>query len=306
MPNFIRRLIRGGKRRIKKGLRDQRTFNLYTAGRRLLAKDDYERVSVASIAGAAGVSVGAFYERFPTKDAFLAMVIQERFTQATQRAEETFEPRAWRCRKPAEIAHAVVEHSVSTLHGAGAGVVRAAMKRGHLDPAHLAPLTQYRAAVAEHAVGLLAQRVRGVRDPAFVVRAMVQMVLATALDALVQDQGPLRAGRRKMVDTMSAMLIRSLGLDAKGAADDLEAEAEADGDEGEDAMMELPIEDVVAVETLPATPPLVAVPVAGRPARKEPQRASGPATPVKPVNPKTIAVPKPAKAAAPVRQRRRI
>lgn len=303
MPNFIRRLIRSSKRRIKKGLRDQRTFNLYTAGRRLLAKDDYERVSVASIAGAAGVSVGAFYERFPTKDAFLAMVIHERFTLATQRAEETFEPRTWRRRKPAEIAHAVVEHSVSTLHGAGAGVVRAAMKRGHLDPAHLEPLMRYRAAVAEHAVGLLAHRVRGVRDPAFAVRAMVQMVQATALDALVQDQGPLRAGRRKMVDAMSATMIRSLGLDAKPAVDDLEAEAE--GGEGEDAMMDMPVEDVVEVETLPVTPP----PAAARRGGKEPQRRAGPIVAVKPaapVNPKTIAVPKPAMPAAPVRQRRRI
>jgi len=44
MPSFTRRLFRSAKRRIKQGMRDQRTFNLYRTACRLLAHQDHEHI----------------------------------------------------------------------------------------------------------------------------------------------------------------------------------------------------------------------------------------------------------------------
>ena len=67
MARLFNRLFRTVKRRIKKGLRDQRTYNLHRAAHRLLANHDHEQISIAQLSREAGISVGAFYQRFPTR-----------------------------------------------------------------------------------------------------------------------------------------------------------------------------------------------------------------------------------------------
>lgn len=239
MPSLIRRVLRRTKREIKRYIRDQRTFNLYEAARRLIANADYEQVSVARIAAEAGVSVGAFYERFPSKEDFLNRMIWRRLHWAADRARRELDLDTLRGRKPETIVRSIVEQIVTTFHGAGAGVLRAALKRASIRPPYLEPLLEYREELAERAVALLAHRVRGARDPVHAVRAIMQMVHATLLDALLQDHGPLRAGRRKTVDTITRVILLSLRINPPDISD------ETDDD---DAMVEMPIEDPIVVE----------------------------------------------------------
>ena len=110
----------------------------------------------------------------------------------------------------------------------------------------------YRTTVSDRAVQLLAYQASGVGDRALAVRAMVQMIHATALDALLQDQGPLRASRTKMVETMTAMLVRSLGLSGTVAAAEEEKEPSSGSPDEDDPPIEMPIEEVVAY-ALPAS-----------------------------------------------------
>jgi AcrR family transcriptional regulator len=146
MPKLFSRIFRHAKRRIKKGQRDQRTFQLHQAARRLLAEKDHEQVSVTQLAGAAGISVGAFYQRFPNKDAFLGRVVHEGLHSAQQQMERELNPERWRRSTAGEATQAIVEAMMRGLHGPGAGVVRAALKRGHLDRKKPEPLVRYRAA----------------------------------------------------------------------------------------------------------------------------------------------------------------
>jgi AcrR family transcriptional regulator len=133
MPKLFSRIFRHAKRRIKQGRRDQRTFQLHQAARRLLAQKDHEQVSVAQLASAAGISVGAFYQRFPNKDAFLGRIVHEGLYDAQQRMERELDPERWRHSAAGKVTQAIVEAMMRDLHGPGAGVVRAALKRGHLD-----------------------------------------------------------------------------------------------------------------------------------------------------------------------------
>jgi AcrR family transcriptional regulator len=250
MPKLFSRIFRHAKRRIKKGQRDQRTFQLHQAARRLLAEKDHEQVSVTQLAGAAGISVGAFYQRFPNKDAFLGRVVHEGLHSAQQQMERELNPERWRRSTAGEATQAIVEAMMRGLHGPGAGVVRAALKRGHLDRKKLEPLVRYRAALADSAVALLVPRLKGVRHPERAVRSAMQIAEATALDALLHDAGTLRSGSQRMADTLSAMMLGMLGLshrrpvNPQGESDETPARAE---DDGQEAMLDMPTEEVIAV-----------------------------------------------------------
>ena len=193
MPSIIRRIYRGAKRRIKQGLRDQRTFELYRAGCRLLANRDHEQVSVARIANEAGISVGSFYQRYPSKDAFLSMLISYRLHDARLHMERALAPERWRRSVAAVVTRAIVEEMMRGLNGPSAGVIRAALKRGYLARKNLNPLLSYRKSLADSSVALLAHRAKGAANPARRVRSAVQMAEATALDALLHELGNLAA-----------------------------------------------------------------------------------------------------------------
>jgi AcrR family transcriptional regulator len=214
MAKLFRRVFRTVKRRIKQGLRDQRTFNLHQAGVRLLATHDHEQVSVAQLAREAGISVGAFYQRFPNKDAFLGRLLVERMDSARRALDRDLDPARPRHRSARAVTRAIVTAIMHSLHGPGAGVARAALQRGYSDRQKLAPLVSYRTAVADRAVALLAPRVKGVRRPDPAVRATVQIALATSLDALLHDADILRPGHQRMVDVLSTMMLRLLDLPA--------------------------------------------------------------------------------------------
>jgi AcrR family transcriptional regulator len=70
-----------------RGLNDSRTYALYRAGLNLLADNDFDEVSISQIAKEAECSVGAFYERFLTKDAYLIFLIRNSFRTQINRLE---------------------------------------------------------------------------------------------------------------------------------------------------------------------------------------------------------------------------
>ncbi len=141
MARLFNRLFRTVKRRIKQGLRDQRGFNLHRAGVRLLDAHDHEQVSVTPLAQEAGISVGAFYQRFPNKEAFLGRLVHERMGAAERTLDRDLDPARWRDRSAGAITRAIVTTTLQSLQGPGAaGVVRAALQRGHSDREKLAPL----------------------------------------------------------------------------------------------------------------------------------------------------------------------
>lgn len=230
-------------------------WRLYLAGRDLLAVRDCDQVSVAEFAGKAGVSVGAFYERWKAKDDYLLWVTSERIYAARNVATEEL-----RLANPLGVTadHAVrkiVEHTVRTLNGRPGGVVKAAIKCGQLNERHLFALTSYRAHVADLAVRLLRGRVGQGEKGERAIRMAVQMMQAAAIDVLHHDTGVLRRGRARTVNALTAMMLGYLGLDNRAARDTL--------DPGE-SMIDMPAETAE-----PATPAEIAAIVDADKRRKE-------------------------------------
>ena len=92
------------------------------------------------------------------------------------------------------------------------GMVKAAVKRGQIDPAQQRHLNDYRATVTQHALVLLKPRVGQSSKADKQIRASVQMMHATAIDALHQDGGVLRRGRKRTADALSVMMLSYLDL----------------------------------------------------------------------------------------------
>jgi len=229
------------------------------------------------------------------------MVVSDRLRGAREHMLRELEPERWRRSSAGAVTHAIVEEMMRNLHGSGAGVVRAALKRGHLDRDKLEPLIRYRAALADAAVALLAHRAKGVRNPARVVRSAMQMAEATALDVLLHEAGTLRPGSRRMADMLSAMMLGMLGLPAEARENSTQKgdeTPERGDDDGDEAMLDMPIEEVIA---LPIPEP---APLPARSKRRKAVRAPEAAS-IKTVRPKHNVAEIAESPEPPVRRRRR-
>ena len=292
MADLFKTMFQSAKRRIKKARQDHRTHRLYGVGYQILNTEDHERVSVARIAREAGVSVGAFYERFESKDVYLRRLSWTRLDWARRQALTDLDPKRWRDASGARTIRAIVEHVLHTANSNTVGAVRIAVKCGRLDPDFLKPLLTYREVVANQAVVLLKSHVKITKDPDQAIRAAAQIILATAIDALFQDEGPLRSGRRLMADTLTHMTSRLLGIaDRQG-----EHAGWEHGEERSDDLIVAPPEQAAAF-TIDALTMREG---------KDPAKAAKP-IPVLKAQPETVVAlaPPPARAPAPRQMRRK-
>src|SRR5665213_473995 len=212
MPSLIRRLVRGTSRRIKEARRDGRSFAIYESGIALLAQYDCDdrRVSVARIAKVAGVSVGAFYARYASKDQFIYFSTSDRFRAACNAARRELASGQWHRASAERTVRGIVKHIVTVMgQPKTAGLTRAAFKRAPQMTHILQPIQDYRKAVTECARELLGSHLRDRQSPRH-IDAAIQIVFATVINAALEKSGPLRAGSETMIDALGDMTLRYL------------------------------------------------------------------------------------------------
>jgi len=225
---------KAGKRASNK---DGRGSTLEEAGVRLLARYDYDQISMAQIAREAGCSVGAFYGRYPDKQTYLYFLVASAFRTLTQCAHEDLGKTPHRKRSAPFIARMIVDHVVSRMTAVkAAGVVRATMKLATVEPLASEPFEDYREAVSKRAISLLAQT--SCISPSRQIRGGVQIVIATVTDAILQKKpGPLVVNSPRLNEALYAVLAGYLGFRTRlGWAGD-------DGGEGD-----RPVATVVGLE----------------------------------------------------------
>jgi AcrR family transcriptional regulator len=217
MPNLVRKLIRGverhtqaAQRKIRRRRVDGRRWRLIDAATQFLARIDYDSLPVTKIAREAGCSVGAFYLRFRTKDEFLEAVIGETLDGATKAAKAELAIERWDQATMETVLRAIAGEVASrTGDRRNTGVIRAAIKLGTTRPEVLEPLKNYRSAVTDCAIALLSPRLE-LDDPPIAIREAMQVAFAIAIDAVIQDFGPWRAGTRKMSAALGTLLMAML------------------------------------------------------------------------------------------------
>ena len=159
---------------------------LVRAGRNLGEIKDFDELSVAEIAAAAGCSVGSFYSRFSDKDGFFRALVGD----ADRREEADAQPA-----DPKQAIDAMLADVIgSTVAGyrRRRGLIRAAIRRSMTEPALWEP---YRRRGHQHADRLVARLKRArPNDPHLEqrVRFACQMLYGTLNNAVLIAPGPLQ------------------------------------------------------------------------------------------------------------------
>lgn len=218
MSGIIRKVVRSAKRRIRDGRRDGRTFALFSAAERLLTRYDYERVSVARLAKEGDCSVGAFYCRFRTKDSFLYFLISSSFRDAKDRMERDLGIASTQRVPTFALIRRIVEHVISRIgNDKMAGITRAATKLATVKPTVQEAVLEYRTAVMDRAVDLLAPRFTK-HELSRKIREAVQIILATVADSALENSGPLRRGKFRTVTALTDVMASYLEFEGAPVA----------------------------------------------------------------------------------------
>jgi AcrR family transcriptional regulator len=114
--------------------RSQETLDrILDAAERVLEEKSFTEATLAEIMERAGVTVGAFYRRFPDKDALLHLLDERFFREMQDRADELLDPAHWRGASVADIVTEFARTAVS-VYLAKRGVARSVFLRARVDP----------------------------------------------------------------------------------------------------------------------------------------------------------------------------
>ena len=184
----------------------------------LLAERRFEDAPVAEIARRARASVGAFYARFPDKDALLAFMNEQMFHAGRANWDAFLAPDRWRDRGVAEVVEGVVRHLVRKRR-AHRGVLRALAlhARSRPAPGFLEHATALNRHVHRRLRELLLDRRReiGNPDPERAIAIGLLMVDSATREAILFDevaQVPGKPGDAQLARELSAAWLAYLGV----------------------------------------------------------------------------------------------
>ncbi len=114
--------------------RSQETLDrILDAAESVLARKSFSEATLAEIMQEAGVTVGAFYRRFPDKDALLHLLDERFFEDLRQRAVEVLAPERWHGASIPEIVGEFSRAAVG-LYRQRRGLLRSLFLRARVDP----------------------------------------------------------------------------------------------------------------------------------------------------------------------------
>jgi AcrR family transcriptional regulator len=182
--------------------RSQKTLErLLDAAEELIAERGVASVTVSEVVRRAGSSVGAFYARFPDKDALLATLHERSCAEALATAELALDPKRWEAVDLASAVHEIVKFA-GALYKERRGIAIAFVE-----------LTASDTSFADRRAALETET--GLRLLEF-LRARESEVAHTDLNVAAQ------VAIRMILSTLEcgAMIFRGEGSDASGLSDD--------------------------------------------------------------------------------------
>ena len=166
------------------------TLALLQAGAELLRRRSLAELSIEALCGKVGATVGAFYSRFESKDAYFNALIMLAAQDGTRHLAR-MDSRAGNGALD-DLCRSVVSGVVGWIR-AHEGVLRAALQHDDTRPDRWTTFKSLARATTEHATPLLL-RAMGKGRKAAKTRAIAfgfQVVLGTLVNAILNDPGPL-------------------------------------------------------------------------------------------------------------------
>lgn len=193
---------------------------LLGAAQELLAEERFDAATVHEIVRRAGSSVGAFYSRFPDKDAFVQCFDERCFAFAQALWETFFNSAAWRGSSLEEALCSLVRVMVekSRLHKPGLRAL-ALYHRGRPDAAfqeRVSRVNEYMLEQVRERI-LQAGRFRSRANPAAVVDLGLVMVSSAVREIILFDKGygAERLSDEQLIQELTRALLAYLGIAPK-------------------------------------------------------------------------------------------
>lgn len=196
-----------------RGGKHGRTMNYFNAATRRLAWEDYQKVSVSMICRNARGTTDGFYRRFPSKPAFEYALVRVTFQEMTRNFSQAMDPAIWKNVSPRAIIYRLVDEVIaSTMNVPTIGVTQLAIRITMSKPKGAEPYLEFRQAIMDRAVELLAPKLE-IPNSRETVRNAFQMVLAIATDEAWRHGIPFKTQRkRELVETYGNMVFHCLQL----------------------------------------------------------------------------------------------
>jgi len=186
---------------------------LLAAGRQLLAERDFAAVSVAQIAAACQVSVGAFYGRFRDKMAFFDALRAAVMEESDASVERYMAEHRWQEAPARQIIEKTIRFMVNGCRN-NRGVIRASLKHATTHPEQWLPHQKNGQALIERVVLLVVPRLPGPADAAELrVRFAMQVVFGTLVNAVLNKPGPLELDDERLPVELARMAAGYIGID---------------------------------------------------------------------------------------------
>lgn len=181
---------------------------LLRAGAELLRTRSLAELSIEALCAKVDATVGAFYSRFDSKQAYFNALIELAARDGAQRLSDLAAP------APATLAtrcHLLVAGIIAWMR-AHEGVLRAALRHDNTGPDQWPPFKALARATTTRATPLLLPAMGRGSKPAK-TRAIafgLQVVLGTLVNAILNDPGPLRLRDKEMERRLGDCLLRLL------------------------------------------------------------------------------------------------
>jgi AcrR family transcriptional regulator len=137
---------------------------LLDAAEAVLEEKSFSDATLSEIVDRAGLTIGAFYRRFPDKDALLHHLDERFFAELLERATVLFEPQRWRNEPATEIIAELSREAVE-LYRSRRGLMRSLFIRARTDPVLQASARRVNAYIIDAARVALLDGRREIRHP---------------------------------------------------------------------------------------------------------------------------------------------
>lgn len=200
--------------RVPRQERSRRSYRrLLAAASELFAERGYDATPVATIAQRAGLTVGAFYRRFASKEALLGQLEDEAIGYSERLAARIVDPEGWRGRPLAAVVDALIA-GWAELYVRHRSVLRPLLERSAHDLAARRRLTAHNRDTIPATARFLAgwPELGGRVDPSRVELGLVAVrgVLREALLFPESWPGATPPRRERLVADCAALLLRHL------------------------------------------------------------------------------------------------
>jgi len=182
------------------------TLALLRAGADMLRTRSLAELSIEALCTEVGATVGAFYSRFESKEAYFNALMALAARDGEQRLGEMRQPSA--DTDLDKLCHIIVSGIIAWMRN-HEGVLRAALQHDDTRPDKWTPFKALAKATTTRATPLLLPAMGKGRNAAKTrtIAFGFQVVLGTLVNAILNDPGPLSLGSKEMETRLAGCLL---------------------------------------------------------------------------------------------------